>query len=217
MRLLPSFAIASTAVLAAAHPAFAGKPSPPVPLANPGEWLTENDYPKSALEKEHEGNTGFLLTVGADGRVSDCKVTIGSGWEVLDEAACRIVSERARFSPALDKRGRAIAGTYANRIRWVIPKEQRLPKDGLAVTTITVTPDGKISDCRVVTADGDAATQMTVGPLTTCPTVTLPHGYVDANGKPVAKLLRYSYRIEVLDLPVGNPAPTPVPPPKTSN
>lgn len=188
-----------------------------MPLANPGEWLTENDYPKSALEKEHEGTTSFLLTVGADGRASTCKVTIGSGWEVLDEAACRIVSERARFSPALDKRGRVIAGTYANRIRWVIPKEQRLPKDGLAVTTITVTPDGKIGDCRVVTADGDAATQMTIGPMAACPIVTLPHGYVDASGKPVAKLLRYSVRIEVLDLLAGSPAPAPVLPPKTSN
>ncbi len=58
---------------------------------------------------------------------------------------------------------------------------------------------------------------MTIGPMAACPTVTLPHGYVDAKGKPVAKLLRYSYRIEVLDLPVGSPASTPVLPPKTSN
>lgn len=216
MRFTFGLAVTGTAALVVSSPATAGQPTKPVPLANPGEWLTENDYPKSSLDAGHEGTTSFLVNVSADGRVSACKVTVGSGWEVLDETTCRIVSERARFTPAFDKRGRAIAGTYANRVRWVIPKEQRLPRDGLAVTTMVITPDGEISNCQVVKADGDAATQFTVGPMEACPPVTLPHGYVDANGRPVGKLLRYSYRIEVLDLPQA-PTQAPTPPAKPVN
>jgi TonB family protein len=93
----------------------------PKPRGNPGNWATTNDYPSVALQKEIEGTTGFSVTVGPDGRVSDCVITASSGSPELDLATCTNVRRRARFEPALDARGTPTTGKYANRIRWQIP------------------------------------------------------------------------------------------------
>jgi TonB family protein len=90
------------------------------PANNPGSWVTTNDYPSRALGDGREGTTSFLLTVNAQGGVTDCAVTQSSGHTDLDEAACSALSRRARFE-------RAPVGTpdrgYRNRVSWRIPKE----------------------------------------------------------------------------------------------
>jgi TonB family protein len=94
----------------------------PKPRGNPGNWATSNDYPSVALQQEIEGTSGFSLTVGPDGRVSDCVITQSSGSPELDTATCTNVKQRARFEPALDASGTPTTGKYANRIRWQIPR-----------------------------------------------------------------------------------------------
>ena len=91
------------------------------PLGRPGLWVTDNDYPSGALRRGEQGVTGFNLTIGPDGRVRDCVVTRTSGSAELDRATCAKVSARARFAPAMDSSGSAVAATYANTIRWQIP------------------------------------------------------------------------------------------------
>jgi protein TonB len=98
-------------------------PKGAVPKGNPGSWATSNDYPSRALREEREGTTGFRVTVGPDGRVTDCQVTSSSGHADLDAATCDNVRRRARFTPATDGEGHPTTGTYSNRIRWVIPKD----------------------------------------------------------------------------------------------
>ncbi len=92
------------------------------PLGRPGLWVTDNDYPTGALRRGEHGVTGFSVTVGPDGSVRDCVVTRSSGSVELDRATCAKVSARARFSPAKDGSGSAVAGAYANTIRWEIPQ-----------------------------------------------------------------------------------------------
>ena len=99
------------------------QPKGAVPKGNPGNWATSNDYPARALREEREGTSGFRVTVGPDGRVSDCQVTSSSGSPDLDEAACANIRRRARFNPATDGEGQPTTGSYANRVRWVIPKD----------------------------------------------------------------------------------------------
>ena len=99
------------------------QPKGAVPKGNPGNWATSNDYPARALREEREGTTGFRVSVGPDGRVSDCQVTSSSGSPDLDEAACANIRRRARFNPATDGEGQPTTGSYANRVRWVIPKD----------------------------------------------------------------------------------------------
>jgi TonB family protein len=94
----------------------------PKPRGNPGHWATSNDYPSVALQQEIEGTSGFSLTVGPDGRVSDCVITQSSGSPELDATTCTNVTRRARFEPALDASGTPTTGKYANRVRWQIPR-----------------------------------------------------------------------------------------------
>ena len=110
-------------------PAAPPAPPPPrftpkgaVPKGNPGSWATTDDYPSRALREEKEGVTRFTVQVGPDGRVTNCSVTGSSGTPELDDAACRAISRRARFTPATNGEGQPVAGTYSNSVRWQIPK-----------------------------------------------------------------------------------------------
>jgi protein TonB len=102
-------------------PAPKGATSAVQPRGNPGSWATDADYPQRALREERAGTTGFRVTVGPDGRVVDCTVTSSSGSPDLDDATCKNVTRRARFKPAMEN-GVAVASSYSNRIRWVIPE-----------------------------------------------------------------------------------------------
>lgn len=93
------------------------------PKGNPSNWATTNDYPSRALREEREGTTGFRVTVGTDGRVTDCQVTSSSGHADLDAATCDNVRRRARFNPATDGEGNPTTGSFSSRVRWVIPKD----------------------------------------------------------------------------------------------
>ena len=104
-------------------PAPRVQPKPATPKGNPANWATTNDYPTRALREEREGTTGFRVTVGPDGRVTGCSVTSSSGSPDLDDATCQNVTRRARFNPATDGEGQHTSGSYANRVRWVIPKD----------------------------------------------------------------------------------------------
>jgi periplasmic protein TonB len=102
---------------------FAPPPGTPQPLGNPGNWSTTNDYPSRALREEREGTTGFRVSVGADGRVTDCQVITSSGHADLDAATCDNVRRRARFKPAVDARGNPTTGFYEQSVRWVLPRD----------------------------------------------------------------------------------------------
>src|SRR3989344_409824 len=114
--------------VAAPPPAPPAPPPPPSkasgasPRGNPGSWATPNDYPARALREERAGTTRFRVTIGPDGRVTNCEITGSSGHADLDEATCKNVTRRARFKPALDAAGNAISDTYSNAVRWEIPK-----------------------------------------------------------------------------------------------
>jgi protein TonB len=90
--------------------------------ANLASYVSDADYPASALRGEEQGATRFRLTVGPDGRVQDCTVTGSSGSSSLDSATCRIMKSRARFTPARDSTGSATGDTVSSTIRWVLPE-----------------------------------------------------------------------------------------------
>ena len=109
------------------------EPSPPPPLpepkkvesarakANLSSYVSDSDYPAAAVRGEEQGTARFRLTVGADGRVSSCTITGSSGSSALDAATCRIMKQRARFTPARNSDGQPTGDTVANAIRWVLP------------------------------------------------------------------------------------------------
>ena len=105
-------------------------PPPPPPKieparakANLASYVSNDDYPDAALRNEEQGVTAFRLEVGPDGRVTSCTVTSSSGSSTLDNATCRIMKSRARFTPATDSSGRKVSDTTSSRIRWVLPPQ----------------------------------------------------------------------------------------------
>lgn len=89
--------------------------------ANLASYVSDSDYPASAIRSEQQGTTRFRLSVAPNGKVTDCVVTSSSGSPTLDAATCRLMKSRARFTPAKDSDGKAVPDTAASAIRWVLP------------------------------------------------------------------------------------------------
>lgn len=89
--------------------------------ANLVSLFSDQDYPAAALAAREQGVVGFALDVGANGRVAACAVTRSSGSAALDDATCRVLRSRARFTPALDSAGAPTADRMLGRIIWRLP------------------------------------------------------------------------------------------------
>ena len=80
--------------------------------------MTNDDYPLAARRAGLEGTVYFRLDIDAEGRPSACTITQSSGHAVLDDATCPLLMKRARFNPARDDTGKAVAGSWNSRFRW---------------------------------------------------------------------------------------------------
>lgn len=94
----------------------------PEPANNAARWVTNDDYPKVEFGRKNEGMTTFLLDVSADGKATDCRIAVSSGWPALDKRTCELVLRRSLFRPARDASGKAVAGHYVNRVWWQVPR-----------------------------------------------------------------------------------------------
>ena len=101
-------------------------PAPPAPRVdksakirgNAGRFFGPNNYPPQAKRENAEGTTRVRLTVGTDGRVSNCTVTSSSGNDSLDETTCNIFRRKVRFTPAQDQNGNPITDTMNQAVTW---------------------------------------------------------------------------------------------------
>lgn len=176
-------------------------PSTPRPKGSPYSWVYPEDYPQVSLLLEEEGASSFRLTVDAEGRVSACMITGSSGFSRLDELTCKLVSRRARFTPAQDRAGNVVASTYSQRVVWLItddspmdarllgwsrPAEaKKLKQRGIVGFEATVGEDGKISSCQVPQTSGaEALDQETCRRLREVRDLSVKR---DRDGKPVAR------------------------------
>lgn len=117
-----ALALALFALTLAAPPAPAPAPvyllPPPPPSVWPSELFSNDDYPAAALRAEEQGRADFRVTIGADGRVSDCAITGSSGSNALDNATCRIMRSRGRFARPRDSEGRFVSDSRSGTITW---------------------------------------------------------------------------------------------------
>lgn len=160
-----------------------GKEKLVAPLGNPGQWVLSDDYPEGALQQNRVGITGFRLQINRGGRVTGCDITISSGHADLDVATCRLVAERAVFSPERDRNGRAIESTYENRVRWQIPA-MPVPSPSEFTIVYTVETDGTVRNCKTTGSTPDGS-----DPCANTITFVPP---VDRFGNPVRKQIIYS-------------------------
>lgn len=132
-------AVAALAVQAAPK----AQDAPRVKPLNLQEWVTEDDYPLSALRYDEAGEVDFDLTIAGDGTVERCEIARSSNSEALDGATCSLISQRARFSTPK-------AGLhYRGRITWKIPPAPpQLVTPAHIAAIVRVSGDGKILGCE---------------------------------------------------------------------
>jgi periplasmic protein TonB len=108
------------------------RPAPPAPPAPPPVrrvepqsasgnlqgLIRDTDYPQRAIDNEEQGTVSVVLSIGTNGRVTNCSVAGSSGSQSLDQTTCRILTSRAKFTPARDTSGNPTTGTFRQRITW---------------------------------------------------------------------------------------------------
>lgn len=142
-------------MLTGVHAAFAKIPaSVPVtatPVGSPGDWIGSGDYPATALRFDMTGITVFKLVVDPAGKPTRCDIVESSGFDTLDTATCQRLIANAHFSPARDRAGKPIEGSYSNRVRWVMPPGAQLPvTERFASMLLSIDQTGNLTSCRTV-------------------------------------------------------------------
>lgn len=88
------------------------------PASYPGDWVVTNDYPMTIVRKGAQGTSIVLWTIGLDGRVADCRTVVSSGEVELDKAACRAITQRGRYKPALGHDGKPMISHSTRKVAW---------------------------------------------------------------------------------------------------
>lgn len=179
-----------------------GLEQPGAPATNPATWVTRGEYPARAMRERREGTTGFRLTYDATGQVQKCEIVSSSGHADLDTTTCDLAMLRARFQPGKDAAGKAVGGTYSNRVRWSIPDAVPgpLPFSSPGQMTVEYTVDalGAVTACKgraeglADLAGGDTAA---VDPCREIQRMAPYQPARDKEGKPLSR--RYRVNIEV--------------------
>jgi TonB family protein len=105
-----------------------------------------DDYPLEALQKHEQGPVVVSLTVGTDGRPTDCSIVVSSRSAALDEATCKFFMTRARYIPARDSNGQPSIDHVLARLDWVIPGCKTPPETDPRVTQVK--PVGTITSLQ---------------------------------------------------------------------
>ena len=90
-----------------------------VPQGDLGRSIYAAGFPMDADGKALAGRVGFRIEVDANGIAKGCTISQSSGDAVLDQRVCPLIMNSARFRPATDRTGKAIAGSYESAVRWI--------------------------------------------------------------------------------------------------
>lgn len=92
----------------------------PQPKISPGAWFKNDDYPERMLGARKQALLIFRLMVDANGRPTACEVHRSFSEKEFDDLTCHRLMQRARFEPARDASGAAVASYYINAMHWII-------------------------------------------------------------------------------------------------
>lgn len=91
--------------------------TPATPIGDVGQWFA---FPPLAAANRQAGETTVRWTIGANGKVADCRIVRSSGNATLDGSVCKQVVKRAVYEPAIDKDGQPMMWVETRRIVWSI-------------------------------------------------------------------------------------------------
>jgi TonB family protein len=105
-------------LLLLAAPAPAASPTRAIATVPLHRLITNADYPAAAIRAGEQGDVRVRLDVAPEGRVTGCTILASSRSAILDSSTCRILRARARFTPARDAAGKAVADRLETTIAW---------------------------------------------------------------------------------------------------
>lgn len=91
------------------------------PLDSPEKWIVSSDYPSNMLSAGQPALVNFRLSIGPDGVPTACHIQATTRPKEFDNADCKSVMRRARFSPALDATGQPLVSYYQNDVYFRLP------------------------------------------------------------------------------------------------
>lgn len=90
------------------------------PIKIAGDINSAADFPVPPGGRQARFGTSVTvyMTVGTDGRASNCRVVRPSPDAEADAIVCRLAEQRFRFRPATDSEGNPVSATYGWRQEW---------------------------------------------------------------------------------------------------
>ncbi|WP_338425869.1 energy transducer TonB [Sphingopyxis kveilinensis] len=189
--MLSWFFFAAAAVVEVSHPIKAE------PKGSPANWVRAADLPKI---DGRAATTTFDLTIDQAGHAVHCAVIIASGYDQLDTAVCAALIKRARFKPAKDIDGTAMAFVYRDRVVWrpkaygsnswfkspdIVISTPAISNQFRKIAEILVVVDktGDINNCFVIDSVQNGALDALACSAGKDPKISLP--IMDAQGSPL--------------------------------
>jgi protein TonB len=88
-----------------------------------GDINSARDYPKSTRELRRGSSVTIQMTVGTNGRASNCRIKTPGPDAKADQITCRLAVERFRFRPKTSAAGILVPGEYLWRQKWWDPRD----------------------------------------------------------------------------------------------
>lgn len=90
----------------------------PVKIAGDINSAADFPVPPGGRQARFGNSVTVYMTVGTDGRASNCRVVQPSPDREADAIVCRLAEQRFRFRPATDSQGNPVPATYGWRQEW---------------------------------------------------------------------------------------------------
>lgn len=103
-----------------------------------GNFFKADDYPTDLVDQGVQGTVGVVMNVDDHGQLTNCRIVETSGTPELDEATCGVLRKRAKFNPAVNRDGAAMAALTYWRVNWQI-------EDGFTYSTGGLSPPASSS------------------------------------------------------------------------
>ena len=76
------------------------------------------DLPEGVLAEGEEASVRVIFAVTPEGRAQSCRIDRSSGYSPIDGLTCRLIEQRFRYRPALDRRGRPVRSMVRETHTW---------------------------------------------------------------------------------------------------
>lgn len=108
-------------------------------------------YPPRALAAREQGTVGFVVKLDSTGQPTECRVTQSSGFPLLDQETCQLITLHAVFKPAAGISGSQVS-THQGVVTWKLPPTAASGLAAIKPVKVAEAPEKMI--CKKIAATG---------------------------------------------------------------